>query len=307
MSDATDPWRPGGTVGRYRLQRRVGQGASAEVWLAWRRAEAAGLPEQPVALKVWAGGVDTESGDELRRRFLEESRTARLLHHPNIVTWLDAGDEAGRPWMALEWLSGHDLTRYTAPHRLLPDPLVLAVVAALARALSHAHRLGVVHRDIKPANVRLDLPRGIVKLTDFGVSRAEDGTRTRTGLVLGTPAYMAPEQLAGGAADARSDLYALAIVLHELLTGHRPHEAASLGALLRLVASAPAPDLRHWRPELPQALAAVVAQALACEPTQRHADGEDFAAALDEAAQSWAPPKACAPVAPGLTTAAAAP
>ena len=277
---ADPPWQAGGRLGRYRLQSRVGQGASAEVWLATSD------EGDPVALKVLVDEGDEETRAERRRRFLEESRTARRLAHPHIVACLDAGEEAGRPWMALEWLPGDDLSRHTVRPRLLPAALAVDIAARLARALAHGHRLGVVHRDVKPANVRVNLSQGVVKLADFGVARAEDTTRTRTGIVLGTPAYMAPEQLAGAPADARADLYALAVVLFELLTAHRPHEAASLGALLRQVATQPAPDLRQWRPDLPESLARVVARALSREPAQRHAGGEAFAADLEAAAQS---------------------
>jgi serine/threonine-protein kinase len=284
--EAASPWRAGGRIGPFLLQCPVGQGASAEVWLALAVPEGQAEGGTPVALKALVDEGDEEIRLELRRRFLEESRTAQRLQHPHIVACLDAGESDGRPWMALEWLPGHDLTRYTARQRLLPEPLALQVGACLARALAHAHRLGVVHRDVKPANVRVNLSRRVVKLTDFGVARAEDATRTRTGIVLGTPAYMAPEQLAGAPADARGDLYALAVVLFELLTAHRPHEAASLGELLRQVATMPAPDLRQWRPELPEVLAGVLAKALSRDPSERHADGEQFAAALDAAAQS---------------------
>lgn len=277
---ADDPWQVGGRLGRFQLQSRVGQGASAEVWLA--------VPDSgpPVAVKVLVDEGDDDVRAERRRRFLDESHTAQRLLHPHIVACIETGEDAGRPWMALEWLPGHDLSRYVHRSRLLPESLVLAIVVRLARALAHAHRMGVVHRDVKPANVRVNLPRGVVKLTDFGVARADDASRTRTGIVLGTPAYMAPEHLAGAPPDGRSDLYALAVVLFELLTAHRPHEAASLGELLRQVATQPAPDLRQWRPDLPESLAAVLAQALSRDPGQRHADGDALAACLLAAAQS---------------------
>jgi serine/threonine-protein kinase len=235
-----------------------------------------------VALKTLALCNEFSGGDfsEACARFLAEAGTAKRLSHPDIVTVHAAGEHGGTAWMAMELLSGCDLGRYTHMSRLLPEPLVLQLVERLARALAHAHARGVVHRDIKPGNVMLDLPARRIKLTDFGIAALADLSRTRTGVVLGTPMYMAPEQLAGAQADARSDLYSLGVLLFQLLTGRLPHEHASLGELLRQVARVPAPDVRTMRPALSPAVAAVVATALQKPPAARHASADALADAL---------------------------
>ncbi len=263
--------------GPYRLLRVLGRGATGVVHLA-----VDSRTQQPVALKLLSigQGLSADEYAQARERFLAEAETARRLSHPDIVSVHGAGEQDGQAWLAMELLHGCDLGRYTHMSRLLPEALVLQFVERLARALAHAHANGVVHRDIKPANVMLDLPTRCLKLTDFGVAGLADLSRTRTGVVLGTPYYMAPEQLTGAPADARSDLYALGVLLFQLLSGRLPHEHASLGELLRAVATEPAPDVRALRPGVAPALAEVVAWALRKRPAQRPASGLDLADAL---------------------------
>ena len=263
--------------GPYRLLRPIGRGSMGTVHLAVDRRDG-----RPVALKAMSLGSDVTDTElaHLRQRFLGEVEAARRLSHPDIVNVYEAGETAGSAWLAMELLRGCDLGRYTHMSRLLPEPLVLQLTERLARALAHAHAQGVVHRDIKPGNVMLDLPTGQLKLTDFGVAGLADMSRTRTGIVLGTPFYMAPEQLAGAGADARSDLYALGVLLFQLLTGRLPHEQSSLGELLRAVASEPAPDVRTLRPALAPDLAELVARTLHKQPAGRPADALALAQAL---------------------------
>lgn len=271
------PTAPPAALGPYRLLRPIGRGSMGAVYLA-----VDGRDGRPVAVKCMTLERDAVGADRAlpRQRFLAEVAAARRLRHPDIVAVHDAGEQRGQAWMAMDLLPGCDLARYTHMSRLLPEPLVLQLVERLARALAHAHAQGVVHRDIKPGNVMLHLPTRRLKLTDFGIAGLADMARTRTGVVLGTPYYMAPEQLSGAAADARSDLYALGVLLFQLLTGRLPHEHASLGELLRAVATETAPDVRALRPATSPELAGVVARALQKQPARRPASGVELADAL---------------------------
>jgi serine/threonine-protein kinase len=275
------PLPAGHVVAGHRLLRLLGQGTHGAVYLA---APEAGGP--PVALKL----VSLSAGDAsaaARDAFLHNARTAAGLRHPDIVALHGAGIEGELGWLAMEAVPGTDLVRYTERKRLLPEPLVLRVAERIAQALAHAHGQGVVHRDLKPANVLVHWPSDSVKLADFGLARDADAAQTATGLVLGTPAYMAPEQLAGGVPTPRTDLYALGVLLFQLLVGRLPHEAGSMGELLRRVAQEPAPALRSLRPELPLALETLVARLLAKSPQQRPAEAQALAAQLRTIAIAW--------------------
>jgi len=210
-------------------------------------------------------------------RLQREADLSRRLAHPDIVAVLGAGLQGQQAWLAMERVRGVDLARYTQPQRRLPENLVLHIGARVAAALAHAHGLGVVHRDLKPANVIVNLAAGQVKLADFGVARDDEAERTRTGLSLGTPAYMAPELLAGEPASPASDAYALGVTLFELLTGRRPHEADTLGALLKATAHERPVELRALRPDLPAPAVAAIEQLLARQPQQRPAHLEAWA------------------------------
>ena len=271
-------WRLGQTVAGFRLQRALGRGSHGEVFLA----EGAAGP--PVALKlalVPAG----ESASVWQTSFLSAARNAQRLVHPAIVAVHGAGIEGRLAWLAMEFVPGSDLTRYTSASRLLPENLVLALGQRLAQALAHAHRHGVVHRDLKPANVLVHLPSHVVKLADFGLARAADSAQTGTGIVVGSPAYMAPEQLAGNLPTPSTDLYALGVMLFQLLSGRLPHDSASMGELLQQVVAMPAPDLRELVPGINPGLAALVAGLLAKQAAQRPSGGEALAAALQTLSQ----------------------
>ena len=269
---ATAPDRA--TLGRYRVDRQIGRGAMGAVYLGHD-------PKigRQVAIKTMALGQEFDGAEltEARARFFREAETAGRLQHHDIVTIFDAGEDQDLAYIAMEYLKGHDLQRHTTGANLLPVPVVLRIVARVADALAYAHSQGVVHRDIKPANVMIDPTIDSVKVTDFGIARITDSSRTRTGLVLGTPSFMSPEQMAGRRVDGRSDLYSLGVMLFQLLTGRLPHAADSMAKLMYQIANDPAPDIRSMRPDLPEALAAAVALVLEKRPEVRCADGRQFA------------------------------
>lgn len=279
-SSAARPTRPGAdrsTLGRYQIERELGRGAMGAVYLG--RDPKIG---RQVAIKTMALSREF-AGDELveaRERFFREAETAGRLQHPDIVTIFDAGEERELAYIAMEYVKGDNLQAYTTPAKLLPVTTVLQVVARVADALHYAHSQGVVHRDIKPANVVVDPATDLVKVTDFGIARVADSARTRTGLVLGTPSFMSPEQLAGRRVDGRSDLYSLGVMLFQLLTGRLPHRSESMATLMQQIANEPAPDVRSIRPDLPEALARVVALTLEKRPEARYGGGQQLAADL---------------------------
>lgn len=258
----------GSAVGGYRLERLLGQGAHGMVFLALDTRHSGA-----VALKLCPAEPGSMPPIDLSQ--------ARRLDDPAIVAVYDAGTEAGWHWTAMEPAPGVPLERYTQAARLLPEPVVARIGARIATGLAHAHEAGVIHRDIKPSNVIVDLPTLSVKITDFGVARAVDAERTRTGVVVGSPVYLAPEQLAGAAPTPAGDLYALGVTLFQLLAGRLPHEGGSMGELLRQVALEPAPDLRALRPQTDAALAGLLARLLAKRPDDRPAAARDVSRQLD--------------------------
>lgn len=254
---------------RYRVGVLLGMGGGSQVH------EAVDLRTGgTIALKLIHLPADLGAGQraEWLARLQREADLSRRLTHPDIVAVLATGLQGHQAWLAMERVRGVDLARYTQPQRRLPENLVLEIGARVAAALAHAHGLGIVHRDLKPANVIVNLAAGQVKLADFGVARDDEAERTRTGLSLGTPAYMAPELLAGETASPASDAYALGVMLFELLTGRRPHQAETLGALLKATATERPAELRTLRPDLPAPALAAVEQLLARRPQDRPAD-----------------------------------
>ena len=262
MADGAHPAVPA-QLGGYRLERLLARGGSGALYVT-----AATAAHPPRALKAMAL-PPTPGRHAIEARFLREAELLRRLDHPSIVEVHDAGVDGDVAFIVTTLLPGTDLRRYAGPARRLPEPLLLALGADVAAALAHAHAKGVVHRDVKPANLVFDPASRRVWLTDFGAGRLDDAERTRTGVLVGTPAFMAPEQLAGRPPDASGDVYALAATLFQLLTGRLPHDGATMGALLQSMARESALDLRRLRPDLPDALARLIAQALEREPAAR--------------------------------------
>ena len=278
----------GARVAGLRFERVLARGAMGTLWLAIDEATAT-----PLAVKVVPLGNHAGSGkDAARESFEREAHNARQLDHPGIVAVYGTLHLQGQGCIVMELLAGTDLTHHGRPHRLLPVAQVLVIAARLAQALAHAHRRGIVHRDVKPANVMFDPVSDVLKLTDFGLARAADAAVTGTGLLPGSPSYMAPEQLAGNVPNAGTDFYALGVMLFELLAGRLPHEGSSMGDLLHQVAWVPAPDLQRLRSELPSGVAKLVARMLAKAASDRPSDGDVLAAELQHLSQAMTGPGA---------------
>jgi serine/threonine-protein kinase len=263
--------------GRYRIERRLGRGGMALVHLA----HDAELHRQ-VAIKVLAEPLAAD--DDFRRRFLREAKVAAGLSHPNVVAVYDAGEDGGRPYIVMELVRGETLAAVLARRRRLPAGEVVDLGSQAAAGLEHAHEHGLVHRDVKPQNLLLR-DDGTLKIADFGIARPASSTErlTEAGTVLGTAAYLAPEQATGAPVSAAADVYALGVVLYEALTGRTPYPATSLGELLAAQqAGVPAP-VRELAPETPEPLEDIVMRCLARNPAYRPASAAEVARLLGTA------------------------
>jgi serine/threonine protein kinase len=264
-------------LGRYRVEKELGRGAMGAVYQG--RDPKIG---RVVAIKTLMLSGEFAPGelDEVRNRFFHEARTAGRLNHPNIVTVFDAGENRELAYIAMEFLKGENLGRHTRPEALLPLPVVVEILARVADALGYAHRNHVVHRDIKPSNIMYEAATDTVKVTDFGIAHIADASRTRTGIVLGTPSYMSPEQLTGGRIGGGSDLFSLGSSLYQLVSGHLPFSGETMAELMFRIANDTPTDIRKLRRDVPEALARVIERALAKQPAARFRSGEEMASAL---------------------------
>ena len=264
-------------LGRYQIEKELGKGAMGVVYLG----------KDPkinriVAIKTLALSQEFEDDelDEVKQRFFREAETAGRLTHPNIVTVYDVGEEHDLAYIAMEYLEGHDLTRYIKSDKLLPVKSALQLVILSAEALAYAHEQKIVHRDIKPANVMFIPKASTIKLTDFGIARITDSSKTKTGMVLGTPSYMSPEQLVGKRIDGRSDLFSLGVMLFQLLSGRLPFTGDSMAALMYSIANDRHPDIITTRKELKPVsseISAIIDKVLEKSPQDRYQTGNEMA------------------------------
>ncbi len=265
------------TLGRYEIIKELGKGAMGTVYLGKDP-----KINREVAIKTMALSQEFEEDElnEVKERFFREAETAGMLNHPNIVTIYDAGEEHDLAYIAMEYLDGTDLSPFTKPGKLFPPQAVLKIIGKVAEALNYAHSQGVIHRDIKPANIMMLKKNKTIKVTDFGIARITASSKTKTGVVLGTPSYMSPEQLSGKHVDGRSDLFSLGVMLYEMLAGTRPFKGDSMATLMFQIANEPHPDIREHRPDLPESVAKLIDRMLAKDPEQRIATGNEVVKAI---------------------------
>ncbi|MBA3302215.1 MAG: serine/threonine protein kinase [Thermoleophilaceae bacterium] len=268
-------------AGRYRVIRTLGRGGMAVVLLA---------EDERLGRQVAVKRLHTDSPEDIARRFTREARVGASLNHPNIVTVYDTvADEEG-VLIVMEYVEGGTLADALRAGRL-PTKRALGVVRDVAAALDHVHHNGVVHRDVKPANVLTPFGGDEAKLTDLGIATIVDDTRiTRTGIVLGTPAYMAPEQLEGGEAGPAVDIYALAAMTYEAMAGKKARTGRSAIEIAHQVANGPPPDLRDDWPDAPRAAAEALKRGMANDPGERHPTAAALAQELDAAFEERAEP-----------------
>jgi serine/threonine protein kinase/WD40 repeat protein len=281
LSAYPDGFEPGSILAGYRLEALVGTGGMAVVW----RARSLRL-DRPVALKILASALGTDT--EFRLRFVAEARAAALVDDPHIIPVYDADEVDGVLFIAMRFVRGGDLRRLVEREGALPSGRAVDFISPVASALDAAHAAGLVHRDVKPANILVDARAGRpdhVYLSDFGISKGAVSSMnlTAVGQALGTPDYMAPEQIEGTAIDGRTDQYALACVTYKLLTGAVPFERDSQMAVLAAHMYAEPPSLAERRPDLPTAADQVLAKAMAKRPADRYESCGDFAEALRQA------------------------
>jgi serine/threonine protein kinase len=275
-TDSSGDLQPAKQVGRYQIVEKLGEGAMATVY----RAYDPGI-DRPLVLKFLRPEMCVDG--EVRTRFLREAKAAGMLSHPNIVTVFDVGEIEGRPYIAMELLDGGPLGDLLKAGKPVAVRDAIDIGVQLAHALDYAHSKGIYHRDIKPNNIIRLRDSRVVKVADFGIAHiaAKEATEaTRVGTVIGTPHYMSPEQAIGEKSDARSDLWAVGVILYELLTGQRPFDAESMVTLVYRIAKEEPKPIAEIRKDAPAGLRRIVARCLQKQPDKRFSSGAELGAAL---------------------------
>jgi serine/threonine-protein kinase len=260
-------------LGRYNIQSELGRGAMGVVYKATDTAL-----ERTVAVKTVNMALENDGAERYEARFYQEARAAGSLNHPNIVTVYDVGKEGNVAYMAMEFIEGVELRSLIGEGRALAVSQALSIAAQVAEGLAYAHQHGVVHRDIKPANIMV-VAEGPVKITDFGIARmrAANDELTQTGMMLGSPKYMSPEQVIGKRADQRSDIFSLGVILYEMLTGGSPFNGENVTALMYQIVNFAPPTPSVVNPAVPELLNFIVAKMLAKPLEERYQNAQDLA------------------------------
>ncbi len=280
-------------LGRYVIQSEIGRGAMGVVYKALDS-----VLERPVAVKTVNITLEREYADKYEKRFYQEAKSAGILNHPNIVTIHDVGKAGDVVFMAMEYIEGVELKTLIGEGRPLRLAQAVSIAAQVAEGLAFAHQRGVVHRDIKPATIMV-VANGPVKITDFGIARMRgSGDLTQTGMLLGSPKYMSPEQVIGKRADHRSDIFSLGVILYEMLVGAAPFNGENVTALMYQIVNFVPPAPSTVNSQVPELLDYIVAKSIAKPLEERYQDAAEFSRDLREcerqlaAAASPAPPTA---------------
>jgi len=262
-------------LGRYEVERELGKGAMGAVYLGKDP-----KISRVVAIKTMALSreFDADELQEVKNRFFREAETAGRLTHPGIVTIFDAGEEHDLAYIAMEFLKGTDLTRHIKKDRLLPIDKVLELIKRAAESLDYAHTSNVVHRDIKPANIMWDPNTDSMKITDFGIARITDSSKTKTGLVLGTPSYMSPEQLAGKKISGQSDLFSLGVMMYQMVTGELPFQGDSMATLMYKITNEQHASADTINPDVPRCVCVIINRAMEKDTGKRYKTGMQMSA-----------------------------
>src|SRR5688572_2896160 len=274
-------------LGRYVIESEIGRGAMGVVFKATDS-----VLQRTVAVKTVNMALEREHADKYEARFYHEARAAGALNHPNIVTVYDAGKAGDVVYMAMEYIQGVELRNLLVEGQAMGVPQAVSIAAQVAEGLAYAHQHGVMHRDIKPANIKV-VANGPVKITDFGIARMRaSGDLTQTGVMLGSPKYMSPEQVIGKRADHRSDIFSLGIIVYEMLCGGAPFNGENVTALMYQIVNFAPPAPSALQVAVPELLDYIVAKMLAKSLDERYQDALQLARDLRECERLLASPAA---------------